>query len=88
MRQLISRDSMTPRDDDDVRDFMMGVAHTPLEREPRLTDADTLWHRGLWLRRISEERRLEMILDVAEPVQIVATLAVLALIIRWVLPGS
>ena len=70
-----------------VQAFMQKLAAVPVTEVPRVATPDVLWLKAELLRRWAAERRVAAPLDVMEPVQIAAGLALAAGVIVWAMPS-
>lgn len=75
----------TPDEEEAVRAFMQRLAQMPPERGAML-QSNAIWLRAYLLRRWHAERRATLPLDVIEPVQVVAALTAVVLLLIWSVP--
>jgi hypothetical protein len=75
------------QDEAAVDEFMKRLAAAPPRHHSALPEAEVLWLKAQLLRRWEAERKVQIPLDIMEPVQLAAGLALASLLLVWSLPS-
>ena len=78
---------VTPEEEAGIAAFMKRVADAVPGHLPSLPNADAVWLKAQLLRRWDVERKVQLPLDIMEPVQLAAGLAMASLLLVWSLPS-
>jgi RNA polymerase sigma-70 factor, ECF subfamily len=85
MRDLSNR-RVSAQDETDVTAFMKRLATASPPRPPALPEAEVLWLKAQLLRRWEVEQKVQIPLDIMEPVQLSAGFVLAGLLLVWSLP--
>ena len=78
---------VTPEEEAGIAAFMERLAGAVPRHRSSLPNADAVWLKAQLLRRWDVERKLQLPLDIMEPVQLAAGLAMASLLLVWSLPS-